>query len=207
MAYIYKITNDINDKVYIGKTEFSIEKRFKEHCNDSKRERYEKRPLYNAMNKYGIEHFHIEMVEETDTPEEREVYWINYYNSYENGYNATLGGDGKKYLDWNLVIKVYENLKNQKEVAKKLNINPDTVHDILIQRNIVINRTFKNKIVNMYDENNNFIQTFSSSQEAALFLINNKITNGKSKSVSSHIREVCSGKRKRAYGFKWKYAN
>lgn len=43
MAYIYKITNNINGKIYIGKTEFSVEKRFKEHCQDSKKERCEKR--------------------------------------------------------------------------------------------------------------------------------------------------------------------
>ena len=55
MAYIYKITNDINDKIYIGKTNFSIEKRFQEHCKDAFRKRNEKRPLYNAMKKYGIE--------------------------------------------------------------------------------------------------------------------------------------------------------
>lgn len=35
MSYIYKITNKINKKLYIGKTEFSIEKRFKEHCSDA----------------------------------------------------------------------------------------------------------------------------------------------------------------------------
>lgn len=35
MSYIYKITNKINKKLYIGKTEFSIEKRFKEHCADA----------------------------------------------------------------------------------------------------------------------------------------------------------------------------
>ena len=35
MAYIYQITNDINNKIYVGKTEFSIEKRFKEHCSDA----------------------------------------------------------------------------------------------------------------------------------------------------------------------------
>lgn len=44
MSYIYKIINDINDKIYVGKTEFSIEKRFKEHCADAFRERNEKRP-------------------------------------------------------------------------------------------------------------------------------------------------------------------
>ena len=94
---IYIITNDINDKVYVGKTMHSIEKRFKEHCKDSKKERNEKRPLYNAMNKYGIKHFKISLLEECDSEnaEEREIYWIEYYNSYKNGYNATKGGDGK----------------------------------------------------------------------------------------------------------------
>ena len=52
MAYIYKITNLINGKVYIGKTsEKTIEERFKIHIKDSKKEHCEKRPLYDAMNK------------------------------------------------------------------------------------------------------------------------------------------------------------
>ena len=76
MAYIYQIINDINQKVYIGKTEFSIEERFKEHCRDAFKDRNENRPLYAAMRKYGIEHFHIELIEETQEPEEREIYWI-----------------------------------------------------------------------------------------------------------------------------------
>ena len=63
MAFIYKITNDINQKVYIGKTEQTIEERFKEHCQEYKRERCEKRRLYAAMKKYGAEHFHVELVE------------------------------------------------------------------------------------------------------------------------------------------------
>lgn len=82
MGYIYKIVNDINDKIYIGKTEKSIEKRFKEHCRDAFRKRNEKRPLYSAMRKYGIEHFHAELIEKTDKSEEREIYWIDYFNSY-----------------------------------------------------------------------------------------------------------------------------
>lgn len=51
MAFIYKIINDINDKVYLGKTEFSIEKRFQEHCADAFRDRNEQRPLYAANGK------------------------------------------------------------------------------------------------------------------------------------------------------------
>ena len=92
MPYIYKIVNDINDKIYVGKTLLTVEKRFKEHCNAYKKERYEKRPLYDAMNKYGIEHFKVETIEECSLEEvnEREIYWIKELNSYHNGYNATL---------------------------------------------------------------------------------------------------------------------
>ena len=76
MGYIYKITNDINDKVYIGKTCLTIEERFKQHCSDSKKNRCEKRPLYAAMNKYGIEHFHVDLVGEysDNDLEEYEIY-------------------------------------------------------------------------------------------------------------------------------------
>ena len=52
-GFIYKITNTINNKVYIGKTLSSIEKRFAEHKEDSHRPQEQIRPLYRAMNKYG----------------------------------------------------------------------------------------------------------------------------------------------------------
>ena len=103
MAFIYVITNDVNGKQYVGKTNFSLERRFKEHILDSKRERCNKRPLYSAMNKYGIEHFHIEKLEECSAEDssKREEYWIAKLNTYgHTGYNATKGGDSKKYYDY-----------------------------------------------------------------------------------------------------------
>ena len=60
MGYVYCITNLINGKQYVGKTTSTIEERFKEHCRDSRKERCSKRPLYDAMNKYGVENFKIE---------------------------------------------------------------------------------------------------------------------------------------------------
>ena len=63
MPYIYKITNNINGKVYIGKTNYTIEKRWKEHCHDYKKLSFQKRPLYRAMAKYGPENFSIEEIE------------------------------------------------------------------------------------------------------------------------------------------------
>ena len=55
MAKIYIITNDINEKSYIGWTSLSLEERLKNHIKDSKNRKYEKRPLYSAMNKYGAD--------------------------------------------------------------------------------------------------------------------------------------------------------
>ena len=138
MAYIYQIVNDINQKVYIGKTELSIDKRFKEHCRDAFKQKNEKRPLYSAMRKYGIEHFHIELIEETNDPNEREKFWIEQKRSFKYGYNATLGGDGKSYLDYDLIISEYEKCHNQKEVAEKLHISVDSVNKVLKNNQITI---------------------------------------------------------------------
>ena len=57
IGYIYKITNRLNQKAYIGKTIYTVEERWQEHIRDSKRDRCKDRPLYRAMNKYGIENF------------------------------------------------------------------------------------------------------------------------------------------------------
>ena len=212
MAYIYKIENDINGKLYIGKTEFSIEKRFKEHLNDAFKESKEKRPLYSAIRKYGIEHFHISLIEETDAPEEREVYWIEHYGSFKNGYNATLGGDGKRYLDYDIIISTYQELKNISDTAKQLHIDTHTVARVLQSRNIHIytNQEVKTmkygKIINMYDLQDNFLRSFPSTYEAARYMVNNKVTGCKLTTIKQHIREVCVGKRKTAAKFKWQYA-
>lgn len=212
MAYIYQIINDINNKIYIGKTEFSIDKRFKEHCSDAFKERNEKRPLYSAMWKYGIEHFHIELIEETDNPEEREKYWIEQKQSFKKGYNATLGGDGKKYLDYDLIIASYKEIKSVKDTAISLGISSDSVSNILRANNIsiitsseVIKKKY-GKVVNMYDLQNTFLKTFPSINAAAKYMVENNLTGCKMTTIKQHITEVCMGKRKTAAKFKWKYS-
>jgi hypothetical protein len=212
MAYIYQIINDINNKIYIGKTEFSIDKRFKEHCSDAFKERNEKRPLYSAMRKYGIEHFHIELIEETDNPEEREKYWIEQKQSFKKGYNATLGGDGKKYLDYDLIIASYKEIKSVKDTAISLGISSDSVSNILRANNIsiitsseVIKKKY-GKVVNMYDLQNTFLKTFPSVNAAAKYMVENNLTGCKMTTIKQHITEVCMEKRKTAAKFKWKYS-
>lgn len=121
---IYIIKNKINSKVYIRKTLSSIDKRFDEHKRDSLK--YTNRVLYRAFNKYGLDNFFIEELEKTsdEKVEEREIFYIKKYNSYigfsnSNGYNSTLGGDGKKYFAFSNeeVIEKYRELKYISYVA------------------------------------------------------------------------------------------
>ena len=213
MPYIYKITNQINGKSYIGKTMKTIQERWSEHCADYKRERCEKRPLYAAMNKYGIENFKIEQIEECSDQDlsERECFWIEYYETFKNGYNATLGGDGKAYIDYDLVVANYQELQNCKKVAEKMGICTESVSKILKNRNISIksgqtySKETRSKPVLMYDKSTQkFIQAFPSRAEAARWLINEGLTNCKLTTIQTHIGEVCNGKRKSAAGFIWK---
>lgn len=215
MAWIYLITNDVNGKQYVGKTYYNnIQERWKEHCQDYKRLKCEKRPLYNAMNKYGIEHFHIQEIEYVPSEinlEEREIYWIAQYDTYHNGYNATLGGDGKRYLDYDQIIKIYKQIQNITQTAQIIGCHKDSVTKILkaahipIKTSQEIQKEKNGKIINMYSLDGQFIQSFESTHAAARYMIENKLTNCKLTTIKQHIHEVCEGKRKTAAKFKWSY--
>lgn len=205
MPYIYKITNEINNKIYIGKTLLTPEQRFKQHVNDSKKISKEQRPLYSAMNKYGIEKFCISTLEECDLDHlnEREKYWIEYFGSFKNGYNATVGGDGCPYLDYDLIYNTYIKTKSIKETAKITECSQDSVSKVLsiykIDRKDKVKNAgiLKSKSVAMIDgTSNQIIKVFPSIGEAHKYL---------QKSSSGHIAAVCNKKRKTAYGYKWEY--
>lgn len=212
MSYIYKITNDINNKIYIGKTDHSIDKRWREHLRDYKKDKCKSRPLYSAMNKHGIDHFYIEEIEQCDQniSKERETYWIEYYGSFKNGYNDTHGGDGRKYLDYNLIISVYNKLNNCVKTAEILDISSASVRSVLQKNNIKIKNSgeiateLNGKSVIMKDLNNNIIKIFDTQSEAAKWIQeNNKTINHNSQKVSYAIGRVANGKRNTAYGYKW----
>lgn len=86
---IYIIKNDINTKVYIGQA-LDSEKRFKSHCKGN----YDNSLIDKAIQKYGKQHFWYEILEaQVENYNERERYWIKYYNSKNpHGYNILNGG-------------------------------------------------------------------------------------------------------------------
>ena len=98
IGYIYIITNDINGKSYIGKTN-DLVRRWKEHCYGNSNTSI----LSKALKKYGLSHFIFDIVaqipfddiDELNTVlKELEIYYIALYNTFKDGYNATVGGDG-----------------------------------------------------------------------------------------------------------------
>lgn len=140
MGFIYKITNNINQKSYIGKTARSIQIRYKEHLKNIN---YLDLPLYRALKKYGKENFSIIQLEECDNKilDEREIYWINYYQTYKNGYNCTAGGEGgiKTFEeDIDEIITRYQAGERLDLLCKEYHHDYNSIKPHLLKRGIII---------------------------------------------------------------------
>lgn len=138
MIGIYKITNNINGHAYIGQS-IDIDRRFRGHKNyPMEASNY---PLYCAFKKYGIDNFSFEVVEECLVSEldEKEIYYINKYDTYNTGYNQTTGGQTGNSNNCIKISKediqiIYDLLLHstmtQREIAKQFNVGEDTISEI-----------------------------------------------------------------------------
>lgn len=123
MSYgvVYKCTNKINGKCYIGQTTKSLDHRIKRHFKVSKFTKYH---FHKALNKYGQDSFKWEVIGRCFSREElnkMEIYYIEYFDTYKYGYNSTKGGEGNisKCSD-----KTKEKISNTLKEWNKYNENP-----------------------------------------------------------------------------------
>ena len=150
-GFIYKITNKINGKSYIGQTIQSVKERFYQHCATKCSQAILNMVIHKAITKYGKSNFTIEVIEEVESANlnDRERYWIRYYDSYNNGYNSTEGGqDGIKLfknLDTESIVREYKSGKSLREIGRLFNVDKQTIKDLLVRNNINLRttRTYK----------------------------------------------------------------
>lgn len=215
---IYKITNIVNNKVYIGKS-IQIERRWSEHkseINNLNKQNH----LYRAMRKYGIDNFQFEIIEicsdNNNILSEREKYWINFYNSYETGYNETRGGEGAFKYKPTDIYNLWDNGYSILEIVKILHCERQTVDNTLKNypnfskkesilrsepnRRLQIREKAITRIgcpVYQYDLEGNYINEYTSIESAAQSLGYNK-----DNSIGKVLNDT-TNTRKLAYGYQW----
>ena len=124
LGYLYVITNTVNNKKYVGKT-INFEQRKQQHLSSLRKGIHHSHKLQRAYNKYGEDKFVWEKFEiEVKNDQElalKEIQAISYFNSYENGYNETYGGDGNKTVfDFDFSVALYHILQKYDGIYRKI---------------------------------------------------------------------------------------
>ena len=134
---IYILRNTENDKVYIGQTIRPVSQRFQDHLKPCEHKRHGKYKLYRAMEKIGYDKFYCETLESgipISKLDEREIYYIELYDSYKNGYNSTTGGDGRvicKIQDVEKIKEMFDNGALQTDIADEFGVHVETIRRLL----------------------------------------------------------------------------
>ncbi len=196
-GYIYKIINDVNDKVYIGQTRRTVEERWICHIYDT-RNKNDNMIIHKSMNKYGVDKFHPVIVEKIiedsllkliEKLNEKEKYYISEFNTVRPfGYNISIGGN---VLDFNKVavdqydlncnyIDSFDSITNASLITGIPRASIDKcVSDVATSNKSAYGYVFVksgslpyqvneiNRKVNQYDLNGNFIKTYNSIKEAS----------------------------------------
>lgn len=194
MTGIYKITNQLNGKAYIGQS-IHIEQRWEEHLYKSSSCHL----LKYALHKYGVENFTFEILEECNQEQlnEREIYWIAHYDTFKNGYNLTMGGGGTIKYSIEAIYEEYLKTQSLSLTAKNIGCHTNTARRVLNEYGITHFGEWQEgrKIQCVDPQTLNVIHTFNSITEAAAKM--NVNTNA--------IQMAISGKHLSCCGYYWKY--
>lgn len=177
MACIYLITNLVNDKVYVGQTRRPVNKRWYDHVFNANHP-VRVSLVDRAIKKYGKENFKISIIEEVDPEKlnEREKYWIAYYNSNKFGYNITIGGEGTVFVSDSEILESWEKGGSIHEVAKRVGMKRSAVsnrihalgisdEEIKARRYESVSKSESTPIY-QYDVDGNFVAEYASRREA-----------------------------------------
>lgn len=182
-GYIYKVTNIINNKVYIGQT-YYINRRIKDH----KRNAYHNPHFKNAINYYGIDNFKFEILWQGQNKNRfllkkilnhLEIFWIARYqsNQKDKRYNANAGGDGNV------------GLKYSEESRRKMSLSAIGKHVGALDG--------RAKSIKQYDLNGNLIRVWDCITDVE-------------RTIGIKVTAICNnlkGYSKQCGGFIWKYNN
>lgn len=203
MGYIYKVTCKNTNKIYIGKSESTVAERWKGHCRAAFLESHGDYnfPFHRAIRKYGMDNFIIETIDTSNDSEElkeKEKYWINFYNSYYKGYNATLGGDGNCKYNYDEIVNYY--LQNNNSITltcQHFKIYDQVVYAALKSKNIDYKNLPK-------QHGKKCKQKILCVELNRIFNSMNEIDKYFNKIVHPNIRRCLNGTTKKAYGYTWK---
>ena len=207
---IYKITNKLNNKCYIGQTIVSADERWKQHQQHYKgsHPNDQNKVLYQAMRKYGIENFTFEVIQDNietfEQLDKAEIYWVDFYDSYYNGYNASKGGQAyHKYFPDSDIIKDYHKTKSARKTALNFGIDHSTVDRILDANNIPRYSFREASGQQIKISKDNFEKTFNSVQDCAEWFIEQKIP--RTKNVESARTGLKNARSKNGNGYYYGY--
>lgn len=206
MAYIYKVTNQINGKVYIGETIQTISKRWNRHCYDADNGATDH--FHTAMRYYGKENFIVEEVELCSIEErfERESYYIIQYNTLEpNGYNWILYQCGANKECVELFLSKWQEGWSIVKIANYFHVGVKTVgyalkgagisQEEIFQRRALSAGINSSKKVIQYTLEGDYLTTYTSAIEASRKLQCN----------NASISKNCCGDLLTYNGFIWQY--
>lgn len=216
---IYSIYNTITQKYYIGQST-DIYARWQKH-----KARYDNCAIHRAITKYGINNFKFTILEKCSEEQlnEKEIYWIEKFNSYFNGYNETSGGNRPTHTICNRIIEMYDldgnyikDFPSMSAAARELQCSLSLINSVIQQRrptakgfqfktkddDTITIGPFKKKksgpigkAVIQFDLEGNIINEYISASEAAR----------QTGLYAQNISGVCRGLKHTCGGYKWEY--